>query len=440
MVTSKFQLIAKQIQAKIDQGEYADRLPSEQELIQIFATTNNTIRKALDLLHRKELIRKVPYVGTFVNRPERKRIRIAWPDGSFPEPVNQLFKDKARGYFNEFELEFIAPDADCSSDQFDLLRITSSTEISYSSCAVPLPLEVIRQYRNSNYFSLPFDVHRINNFYHALPMLFSPSLAVLNQTLLKKFNPNFGSYDLNWEMLPQIGAYAKREGRKLWSLYVATGMLRNLIFLSGDSSGRLEGLDLERLRLNIAKIWPLFSPDLVAPENRRADNLIDWTCRQILAREPLSPELRLAAFPSEQPGGQSLSRIAGEFLLCSSSSTVQAEAIRVAQYFLSTEIQELIGKYKIGLPVLKSAALDSIDSSLYRDDLFLNESRHGLANNAAEQEFLLRLNSFSQSIYRGEMSQEELMSLLEYEITMARRKNSAQNKPLNQSIFELAGL
>ncbi len=440
MITSKFQQIAKQIQQKIDQGEYTDRIPSEQELIQIFSTTNNTIRKALDQLERKGSIKKVPYVGTFVNRLERKRVRIAWAENTFPEFFSQLLKEKARKHFDEFDLEFIAPSENFSSDHFDLMRLSATTAISYSSSTVPLSLEIIRQYQNSDYFSAPFDIHRINNFYHALPMLFSPSLVMFNQTMLEEFNPNIGAYDLNWEMLPRIGAYAQKKHLKLWNLYMATGMLRCLIFLSGDSSGRLELVDLKRLRKNIAKIWPLLSPELIAIDKNQSANLIDWTCRQVLARTPLSPDHRLAAFPSEQPGGKPLSRMAGEFFLCTSSSKVQAEAIRVAQYFLSKEIQELIGKHRIGLPILKSAALDSIDSSNYRDDLFLNESRHSLTNNAAEQEFLQRLNSFSQSIYREEMSQEQFMNHLEYEITMARQRNCGQDKLLNQSIFELAGL
>ncbi|MPN21289.1 hypothetical protein SDC9_168668 [bioreactor metagenome] len=85
--------------------------------------------------------------------------------------------------------------------------------------------------------------------------------------------------------------------------------------------------------------------------------------------------------------------------------------------------------------MLKSAALDSIDSRNYRDDLFLNESRNLLTNNAAEQEFLLRLNSLAGSIHNREMSREQFLNYLEYEISIARRKGRIQQKPV-PGVFE----
>ena len=76
---SKFQQIAERLQCDIANGVYQDRLPSEQYLAEMFHTTTITVRKALDILLQRGEIRKVPNIGTFVHREERKTIRIAWP-------------------------------------------------------------------------------------------------------------------------------------------------------------------------------------------------------------------------------------------------------------------------------------------------------------------------------------------------------------------------
>lgn len=437
---NKFQEIAERLQQKIEQGEYTSRLPSEQEMAQMFDTTTITVRKALDLLLEQGFIRKVPYVGTFVQERERKRIRIAWPIGPFPAEADRKIQAKVQEHFRDFDIEFFAPDSSTAAADFDLLRIVGTTEISYSTCAAPLPMELIRNYQTPEYFQEPFNTHRINSFYHAIPILFSPAMLLLDLSRLEEFLPNPDAYALDWTMLPKLGEYARRQKLKLWSITTAAGILRCLIFLSGGRSGKLERIDRKRLHENMEKIWPLLSPELCAEQDDGEECLIGWTCRQIIFGCPDHNRYQLTAYPAEQPGTEPLAMVTGEFLLCSGHSRYQPEALRVMEYFLSPEIQQMIGESKIGLPVLKSAALDSVDSRSYRDDLFLNESRNMLTNNAAEQEFLLRLNSFAKSIYHGEMPREQFLNYLEYEISIARRKSSIRQKISAPDAFELAAL
>lgn len=432
---NKFEKIAGQLQWKIEQGEYSSRLPSEQELALMFQSTTITIRKALDLLVERGYIRKVPYVGTFLQERKRKGIRIAWPVGPFPEETNRNIQERVKAHFRELDITFFVPAPGHPAADYDLLRVVGTTEISYSTCAMPLPAELIRKYRTPEYFQDPFDTHRINNFHYAVPILFSPAMLLLDLSQWDDSLPAPDAYVLDWKMLPGLGEYARRRGVKLWNIATAAGILRCLIFLCGARSGKLERIDRSRLDENMEKIWPLLSPEFCAGNGKQEECLIRWTCRQIIFGCPDHKRYLLAAYPSEQPGTEPLSMITGEFLLCSGNSKHQAEALQVAEYFLSPEIQHLIGESKIGLPVLKSAALDSIDSRNYRDDLFLNESRNLLTNNAAEQEFLLRLNSLAGSIHNREMSREQFLNYLEYEISIARRKGRIQQKPV-PGVFE----
>ena len=53
----KYQEIAKDMASKINNGFYTDRLPSEADLMEKYATSRNTIRNALDALYNQGVIK-----------------------------------------------------------------------------------------------------------------------------------------------------------------------------------------------------------------------------------------------------------------------------------------------------------------------------------------------------------------------------------------------
>lgn len=72
----KYQEIAKDMASKINNGFYTDRLPSEADLMEKYATSRNTIKNALDALYNQGVIKRIQGSGCFVNRPLHGRKNV----------------------------------------------------------------------------------------------------------------------------------------------------------------------------------------------------------------------------------------------------------------------------------------------------------------------------------------------------------------------------
>ena len=74
---SLFEPVAEKLIAQIREGRIApgEKMPSEYELCTHYALSRSSIRKALDCLEQKGLIRRQPGIGTFVcgNEPVMKK-------------------------------------------------------------------------------------------------------------------------------------------------------------------------------------------------------------------------------------------------------------------------------------------------------------------------------------------------------------------------------
>ena len=82
---SLFEPVAEKLIAQIREGRIApgEKMPSEYELCTHYALSRSSIRKALDCLEQKGLIRRQPGIGTFVcgNEPVMKKpVVIAMPE------------------------------------------------------------------------------------------------------------------------------------------------------------------------------------------------------------------------------------------------------------------------------------------------------------------------------------------------------------------------
>ena len=434
---NKFSKIAYRLRSSIEAGDYTDRLPSEAELALQFSTTTMTIRKALEVLRRGGLIEKVPYVGTFVRREKARAVRILWPTSVFTAAEDAEIKTALQKHFTEFKLDFfyerdVSPYVAWRNKNWDLMRVVATSSILYSEYAAPFPLEIMQKYRDAAWFQAPFETHRVNNHYYALPVLFSPGLLLFRRSLLEGFSREIAAHGVNWELLQELGRHAQRKNCRLWDKVTARILLRCLIF----RDGKLHELNLAHLRAELEPIWHLFDQALIG-DNSLENVIVQWICRQALKkRPPVSDEYIFSAFPESAPGVPGPTMIAGEFLLLSNHSQMRDEATAVAEYFLSPEIQQIVGKSKVGLPVLKAAALDSMDSRHYRDDLFISETQQIWAKNAAEQDFLLRLGAFMDSITSGSMPLDDFINHLDYEIKMQVNKREMQ-----QAFYlEMAGL
>ncbi len=429
----KFSEIAEELQKMIDRGEYTDRLPSEQELAQQFNTASATIRKSLDILLARGIIRKVPYVGTFIQRESRKKVRLAWTRIQFCPEGDRDIREAVTNHFKDFDVEFVSDFSTSEIRDCDLIRSVATAALSFSESVLPLPLEFTAKYPNDDYFNEPFKAHQINNFHYAMPILFSPSLMILDCEKVAGFGRPIGPYDLTWDTVMELARYARENNIPLFGEREIVNLCRCLVY-SDTPNGILTEIDVKKLKQKIHKFWPLLSEPIASLEERK---LLTWSCRQSLPEQFRRRKYQMLVNPVFHAGEKSRNLITGEFLLISNRTKMFPEAVAVMEYMLGPEVQRLIARHKMGLPVLKSAAVDSINSRYYRDDIFLNETPNMLVNNASEQEFLLRLDAFSKSILNGEMTEEQFISYLEYEIDMAHRKAAENN---NDIFMELAGV
>lgn len=438
---SKFAQIADQLLADIDSGRYTGRLPSEQELAKIFGTTAVTVRKGLDQLFHQGVIEKVPYVGTFVRRRELPVVRIFWPDAPFAREENEAIINAVTERFaSEIKVEFCSRKRDDETRfSYDLLRVTGTLRCPYGEVAAPLSPEYMEEFMHPGYFRKAFDVHRLEDMHYALPLLFSPSLLQLDRSLLPEGFPCPEPYGLSWEFIFKLKELAVAQGWKLWDASAMHTLMRCLVLESCDEPGRLADVNIERMERNIRRVWPLFDPALMITSPGE-QVLLKWTCRQYMVSRNASEAPVLLAFPPESQDGVRYNAASGEFMMLAAGARERDAALSVAKFFLSEKVQGIIGRYKVGLPVLKSAALDSIDSRLYRDDMFINEERNIMANNAAEHEFVLRLRTHFESVINSKMSLESFLDMLKYEVNTAKRRNLDNDIWTEQQYYGLTGI
>ncbi len=431
---NKYQDIADKLQKQITGGEYTGKLPSEPELAQKFATATITVRKALDLLQQRGMIRKVPYVGNFVETQNLRKVKICWQKFPLTDAADREIRAAVTGHFRDFEVEFVDMTNQETIADCDIIRIVATTRLPYHDYAMALPSSLCREFQNGNYYQEPFRTHQANNIQYALPFMFSPSVLMMNTRLLDGFGRKIGLYDLNWRLLEETRQYATERRCRLWSAQVAAGLLRGLIFTK-DTKGELWRVNLSELRQEIHEVWPL----LCEPTGEKNEVIFNWGCRQQLPY--WDPQIyRICTYPFRNNGEPMLNPVSGEFLMVSANSPVQSEALEVLRYFLSADIQQIIAAHRAGLPVLKETALQSMAPSNPLDNVFINEIAGMQTNNAMEQDFQLRLRSMSESIRSDELNEKQFIERLEYEIGMAKYKKNVHNQVFDNYTASLAGI
>lgn len=423
---SKYGNIANQLRKDIKDKIYTERLPSEKKLATRFNTTQITVRKALDILVAEGVLVKRPPLGTFIEQKEKPKAQISMLLPLFRNKEVENISSLIKGRIPELELRVESSNSrEFHYSDFDLLRSGNLSTVSYNDFAAPFPGEMINKFKFELYFEKAFDIHRINRFYYAIPYLFSPMLISVDQSVLESTGHSQNPYSLNFDSLLNMIGYAKKENKYLLDYILAQMFMKSLVFSAGDESNLLANVDIKKLNDLIEKSFPIFENNLVHNNNNDlvfTDTIFHYCCRQGM-RNFDSEKNILMVFPEEirKKGGA-----AGEFFILNGRSKNMETAIAVAEQFLSPEIQGMIGRERIGIPVLKSAAVESIDSHTYRDDLFFNEIRNICANSAVEHDFIHRLHAFVDDIIAGKMDKKEFIHCLEYEINMARRKRNNQ--------------
>lgn len=417
---SKYQMIASRLERDIASGVYIDRLPSERALTRKYGTTITTLRRAQSVLVDKGLLVKRQPQGTFITRPERHLIRVSLLTSLLSEGVFEQVAENFAGAFPELDIQFhLRSDRHVAVSECDVVGIGHLAPVSCQELAVPFRRVDLEGLAADAYFEPAFDVYRVDDFYYALPVLFSPTLLLGNKNLLAAAGLGDDPCCLDLRVMLGMGRFARERGLALWSRSTVVRLLRSLVFAAAGESGVVHSLDSKRLHSALKGWGPLLSGEVVADGDdglwQQERILFRWCARQSLYMHDPARD-RLLLIPAEM---RSAAGVVGEFLLVNRRSPHQELARRVALHFLSPAVQSILGGNGVGLPVLKSAATDCLGATLWRDDLFIIQVKNICANSAREHDFLHRLMRKSGDLASGDLSIASFCCWLDDEIELA---------------------
>ncbi len=431
MVQTKTEAIADNLQVEIASGVYTDKLPSEQDIAKIYGTTPVTAGKVLNLLRDRNIIIRVPRLGSFVNKAQSKPLRIFLGrtvlDESVIEQIAAELKRKFPQRKIEINTEQISDGMNFFDEGYDIVRTVATFRLSYSKYVKPFPSGLINKYlHEGNYFNCAFDIHRDHQLYYGLPVLISPIVILYNKELLSRYRRFDSPYDFKLEdFLALKEAVAQTPDTHFAADGLAEAMLRYFVF-SCPSMGA--SMDISCLRARLGIFNQLFGDAMDRTGNNFMDGnvLFTWTCRQRL-NDFRDASFKWDILPLPAIPDRAIPAT-GEFLAVSNRTSDPDAAFEVAEAFLSYEIQKIIATSKWGLPIMKSLVPDTLDTHNYRDDIFVNDLPNLLLNNALEQDINLTLYTLFHDMIDNKYDFETFTGLIEKSIQTYYSVREAEDK------------
>lgn len=417
---AKYEKIAAQLRRDLDGGRYCDRMPSERELARLHATTIMTMRRAQSLLiDEGRLIKRQPH-GTFIIRRPRRQLNISFHTTLLTPGMRDAINACFHSAFPDVDLCLLDRNhsgvdiRDC-----DLIGVPNLSPLTYQDIAVPFKIESSLH----AYFEPAFEVHRIGRGYYGLPVLFSPTVLMGDHAFLESVGVDGDPGCMNLSVLVGLADEARQRGFALWDRLAAQRLLRSLVFAAAARPGVLHSVPPERFEALMLQWGPLFAPALIADQPSTGgpiDGVVfSMACRQSLYHFDPGKH-RMYAWPAEL---RHCTGVAGEFFLLNRYRSNRDLAVRAAWLFLAPEIQSVLGVNGVGVPVLKSAAMDCLGKTPWRDDLFLSEATQICPNSAREHDFLHRLTSIADRLFEGRLDAMTISRLIEDEIQYARNRH-----------------
>ncbi|MFA7231263.1 MAG: GntR family transcriptional regulator [Victivallaceae bacterium] len=431
MMQTKTEAIAEKLQVEIANSVYTEKLPSEQEIAKIYCTTPVTASKALNLLRDRNIIIRVPRLGSFVNKEHSKPLRIFLGNTKLSKSVLEQITATLKKKFPQLKIEIDAGATDYRRNFFDegydIVRTVATFRLSYSKYVKPFPSGIINKYlQNGNFFNCAFDIHRDNQLYYGLPVLISPIVVLYNKELLTRYKRFDSPYDLKLEDFVNIKNAITADGDVIFATSdLADAMLRYFVF-SCPNMG--DTVDFSGLKDRLLIFSKLFGDNLNNQNNKFHDGnvLFTWTCRQSL-HEFSDTKFKWDILPLPCIPGRAVPAT-GEFLTVSNRTSNHKAAFEVAEAFLSYEIQKIIADNRFGLPIMKSLIADTLDTHSYRDDIFVNDLSNLLLNNALEQDINLNLYTLYHDMIDKKYDFETFIGKVEKNIAAHFKMREAEEK------------
>ncbi|HBE02839.1 MAG TPA: hypothetical protein DC049_10255 [Spirochaetia bacterium] len=381
---SKYKSIEKSILHDIHTSQYTDKIPSERALAKIYHASPLTIRRALENLTKKNILRRVMGSGTYLNADYKSEISIFLSNtGEICSALRTALKIKFPYIaFNISSQPGIRDENFYHS--YDILSDLSYCPFAYENLFLPIKPQTIQKYLDeSRYYTGAFNIHRENGNCYGFPLLFSPRVLVYNRELLRTLT---GESTLrNFENSDLVSLQKKITAKKNIFLFDAFSSPKVIILsyvyanLAAAPANR-ENLDYippDAFEKGLENFWLFYKKTLAGQADFSKGNvLFSFAYRQTmqLLQRKLSFPWDIAPVPVKNTF--KIITPASESLFITKKCRNPEICTEICEYFLSADMQNIFSRFKYGIPVLKSSALSGIGDSPYRDDIFFSEIKH----------------------------------------------------------------
>ena len=358
----KAEEIAALLKKKILAGAFDEKLPSEKELSQIFHAAPNTAGKAVRLLAEEGLVVRVHGSGTFLRLPEMRVVKVKAFDFFF-----NTLQEVCAADFPEVRFQKVQ-----NMEEADLVTVTSFFPSDYCTSLDAMPegiWDIIAG--DPRFYPRLLELHRRGRVCYGIPAFFSPVILACNRKILEKIAAPFAPYELTFATLKQLLAKAAQHGfcgidPGFFSINFLTGLIANMPLPLNR-----EVLQ-ESCRL-LEEFLPFFSRGSFN-ENKA---LFYLTSRHLLRMAPIPDNVPFDIMPF--PGFSVDSRrcdIASEALAVNLQACGKERLWKIVLTTLKAPFQQKVAAARYGIPLDRTLAVDTLDSSSYRDDIFFSEIKH----------------------------------------------------------------
>lgn len=376
----KSEQIAEALLQDIRAGRYENRLPSEKAIAELYHTSPVTAAKSLNLLRDRRVVTRVSGKGSFVNRAGMRRIKLHL---ALPEDIQTEISEALEQRFGD-AVELSSDYCEGFWNEYDMFFRTAYVPFECGLKLSPLPGSFLEYVYDSNYYGKAFGAHFYHGRYYGVPYITSPVLLAVNLDLLDRIGMSLPRCGFDPAGLAELRSKLEQCKGNLFDTEVYNkSLLLSFMFARLEVDTDAELTDMTRhSRAEWEKILKdfdtLVSPDIAVQANfNHGDTLFRLMARQDIVKncDKFKFDWDIAPLPF---GDKSPATLAGEYIMISNSSSNPSLCHEVAEFFLNKQIQDVFARHRYGLPVLKSAALASMDTSKYRDDLFFTGAEHSV--------------------------------------------------------------
>lgn len=350
---NKSEAIANAIEKKICDGEYMDKLPSEQMVADEYTTARMTAAKALNLLVERGLAVRVPFRGTYVRKTEQRKIRVM---GN--EHFTRCLADYVPRHFPGVSIVPVQ-----KIDEAELMILTTFTPFEYESRLLPFPHTMIDRIEKADrHYPLATKLHCSGKNCYGIPALFSPFLMAYDRKNMRKLDPGFDPYALSLEKILLLKKKAEALNIALFSpLQNPESLFYSILYNMPDFPPK---------KKDYQKTFELFE-SMTNTGNK--EQYLFWMIPRhgaaILQKQ--GKDFDISPIPTINE--TRYCSLASETLFVNRDAESPELLFEICEASVMPDFQRLLTAGHYAIPIHRDCALDSIGCPGYRDDFFFAE-------------------------------------------------------------------